>query len=123
MENVIRIGVGLVAVLFAVNGLILMFAPETGMGGMSILADGAAGLNTVRGDLGGLFLGGAVLAVLGMVQNKAYLMALAIVIGLIILGRVIGLMTDGFAATSLMGLLIEAVAVTVLIAQHRQSTK
>ncbi len=121
MENVIKIGVGLVALLFTINGLTLMFAPETGMGSFSILADGAAGLNTVRGDLGGLFLGGAALAILGLVQNKAYLMALAIVIGMVMVGRLIGLMNDGFAPTTIVFLLIEAVAVAVLIAHHRQS--
>ncbi|MGB0922179.1 MAG: DUF4345 family protein [Alphaproteobacteria bacterium] len=121
MENVIKIGVGLVALLFTFNGLMLMFAPEAGIGGFAITAEGPAGLNTVRGDLGGLFLGGAILAALGMFKNKAYLLALAIVLGVIMLGRIIGLSADGFAPTTLVFLLIEAVAVTVLIMAHRQS--
>ena len=127
MENVWKIGVALLAFLFTVNGLVMMFAPETGMSNLGLtvsdMDDAALGLNTVRGDLGGFFLGGAILALWGILKNPTYLMALAIVISVVMLGRVIGIATDGFAFTSLLFFIIEGVIVGVLVMAHRDATQ
>lgn len=127
MENVWKIGVGLLAFLFTINGLVMMFAPETGMSNLGLtvadMDDAALGLNTVRGDLGGFFLGGAILAMWGILKNPAYLMALAIVISVVMLGRIIGIATDGFAFTSLLFFIIEGVIVGVLVLAHKDAVQ
>lgn len=127
MENVWKIGVGLLAFLFTINGLVMMFAPETGMSNLGLtvadMDDAALGLNTVRGDLGGFFLGGAILAIWGILKNPTYLMALAIVISVVMLGRIIGIATDGFAFTSLLFFIIEGVIVGVLVLAHKDAVQ
>ncbi len=96
MQIAIKVVVGLIALLLLVMGFNLMFDPADSALGFNVTPIGIDGLSTLRADLGGMFLASAVLLVLGLVQQKAqWFYAVAILMGLIALGRLIGFVLDG----------------------------
>ena len=96
MDLTLRIVVALFALLFLIMGVNLMLAPVSGAEGMAVTPIGEAGLSTLRADLGGLFVGSAVLLILGIMQRKAeWFLAVAVLMALIALGRLIGFIADG----------------------------
>jgi hypothetical protein len=57
---------------------------------------GNAGDNTLRGDLGGLFLGSALFALAGAIRSEGrWLTVPALFLGFIVLGRLTSLVFDG----------------------------
>ena len=79
-----------------------------------------AALNNARGDLGGMFISATVLCGLGLVtRDGRWFQALAVVLGCIAAGRVVGMLADGFAQSSLMPMIIELVMVGVLLLAAR----
>lgn len=96
MQIAIKVVVGLIALLLLVMAFNLMFDPADSALGFNVTPIGIDGLGTLRADLGGMFLASAVLLVLGLVQQKAqWFYAVAILMGLIALGRLIGFVLDG----------------------------
>ncbi len=97
MQIAIKVVVGLIGLLLAFMGINLMFIdPAAAAGGFNVTPIGPDGLNTLRGDLGGMFVTGGVLLALGIVQQKAqWFYAVAILMGLIALGRLVGFVVDG----------------------------
>ena len=66
MQIAIKVVVGLIGLLLAFMGINLMFIdPAAAAGGFGLTPLGADGLNTLRSDLGGMFLTGGVLLALG----------------------------------------------------------
>ena len=96
MDLALKIIVSLIAGLFLFMGATLMFVPVSGVEGFSVTPLGADGLNTVRGDLGGMFLASALLLLLGLLQRRAaWLLAVALLMALIAAGRIVGFLLDG----------------------------
>jgi hypothetical protein len=97
-------------------GLRWMLAPESAGAEFGIVLNGPLALNQVRGDMGGVFLGLGVITALGLVQNDPRLLhGSAIAIGGVILGRLIGIVLDGFVAMSAISIAIEAILLTSLL--------
>jgi hypothetical protein len=55
-QGVLRTLAGVAALVFLVLGLLFLLGPFHQTGRFAILPTGNAGLGTIRGDLGGLFL-------------------------------------------------------------------
>ena len=117
----LKILTGLTGLLFALLGLQWMTDPAAAAadGGMALTS--LLGYSNARGDMGGLFLGGTALTVLGLVtRNSTWLNALAIVIGLIAAGRVVSLAFDGVTNEAFTPLAFEVVMVAVLVLTARK---
>ena len=116
MQIAIKVVVGLIALLLLVMAFNLMFDPADSALGFNVTPIGIDGLSTLRGDLGGMFLASAVLLVLGLVQQKAqWFYAVAILMGLIALGRLIGFVLDGGPSdVTLPAFIVELVFVAIL---------
>ncbi len=96
MDLLLRILIGAIALLFLVMGLGYMFDPASNAADLSVTPIGEHGLNTLRGDLGGLFLASTVLLVLGLVQRKIeWFLSVAVFMSVIATGRIIGFIIDG----------------------------
>lgn len=114
--------VGLTGLLLAVMGVRWMFAPVATADELGITLDGVAALNTARGDLGGMFIAGAALCAIGLRTGVGqWLQAVAVLIGCVALGRVVGMATDGFSTSSLTPFIVELLMVSVLLAAARPS--
>ena len=88
MDLTLKIIVGLMALMFLFMGATQMFAPRD--------AANAARLSLARGDLGGLFFTSAALLVLGLVQRRSeWFLAVALLMALIAIGRIVGFVLDG----------------------------
>lgn len=97
MQIAIKVVVGLIGLLLLFMGINLMFIdPAAAAEGFNVTPIGPDGLNTLRGDLGGMFVTAGVLLALGIVQQKAqWFYAVAILMGVIALGRLVGFVVDG----------------------------
>jgi len=106
---------------FALSGLGLraVFAP-LGMGqAVFIRPQGAPGLNTVGGALGGLFVASATMLGLGLATGQTlWFLAVAVIMASVIFGRLVGIVFDGFHKDDLPPLAIEAVITGGLVAAH-----
>ena len=119
MQIAIKIIVGLMALLFTLMGLNLMFNPESALVQFGVEAAGMHGLSTLRGDLGGMFLGAAVMLGWGVLRGRTTLfLAVAVLMGAIAFGRVIGFVADGANGQVIMPFVVELVMVVVLVFAH-----
>lgn len=120
MSMSLKVMTGIVGGLFGVLGLRWMFAPVSIAGEQGVELTSAVALNTARGDLGGLFLAGAILCAMGLRSGDGrWLQAVALVVGCIAFGRVVGMIVDGFAVPSLAAFSVEVVMVGILLAAAR----
>ncbi len=122
MRIALNAGVGITALLLALLGVRWMFAPESIASEQGLTLQGLHALSTARADLGGLFLGAALLCVLGLRAGYGQLLnAVAVIIGAIAIGRTIGLVADGFHASMALLIGIEIAMVAVLLLSARRS--
>ncbi len=121
MRIALNLGVGITALLLAFLGVRWMFAPEAMAAEQGIVLDGLPALSLARADLGGFFLGSALLCVLGLRPGQSLLLnTVAVLVGAIAVGRTIGLVADGFDANMAVLIGIEIVMVAVLVLAARQ---
>ncbi len=96
-----------------------MFAPQKMVTNFALQPVGKAGLNTVRSVIGGLFL--ACVAVLMLSFNsgdtEGYFFV-AIVMLAVAVGRIVGIIADGFDKAVVPPLVLELVIATVLTFVH-----
>ena len=115
-ETIFRILAGLVGLLFLILGLGFMTFPDVFATGFSVQPATIQGLNAIRGDFGGLFLGMSFFCFLGAATRRwCWLVVPILFLLLIITGRLISLGQDGFSLTGSRSLIIEAVLLVLLI--------
>jgi hypothetical protein len=119
MTLAIQILVALFVLPLTFLGTRAMFAP-VGLGDeMSIALNGAAGRNTMRGVLGGLFLASAAMLALGLfTQQTTWFLAVALLMAAVVVGRVVGIVADGFDHAVVPPLVVEIVIGSGLVAAH-----
>lgn len=111
-----RIVALVVAALFAVIGLGFWAAPERTALTFNVEAVGLKGLSSLRSDFGGLFVGLALLSLLGAwLRRGSLLVAAALVLAAVALGRLIGLVANGPAGFSFPMLAVEVGAGVALV--------
>ena len=121
MENFIQILVGLAGLMLFGLGAMSMFAPKKMLKNFAVEPLGNPGLSTVRAVIGGLFMGGVAMLILGFLGGQTlWYLAVAILLGAVALGRVIGFLFDGFDKAVVPGLIVELVMVTIFVTAHMQ---
>jgi hypothetical protein len=124
MSIVLKGMVGITGLLLAYLGVQWIFTPVAIAGTLGLALDGAPAFNAARGSIGGPLLGNAVLCALGLVTNQGrYLFAAAILIGCVFAGRVIGIVTDGPAQSSVTAVVVEVIMIASLVALGRTQLK
>ena len=112
-----RLLAGAVALLFIAMGLRFMLAPADMSMQFFVRADGAAGLSTLRGDLGGAFVGLGTLVLIGLRRGyQELLLAVVLVLVAIIVGRLIGYVVDGVELEAVRSAVMEVVLIAMLLA-------
>ena len=124
MVLALKIVSGLFALLFLSMGVGFMFDPAGSSTGVGLTPVAELGLNTLRGDMGGLFLASTALIGLGIFLKRGdWLVAVAILMLFIAAGRVIGFALDGNPSQpTLMAFGFEIVIAAVLFATSRNLT-
>ena len=121
MQIVLKGLVAAIGLLLGVLGLRWLFAPESAAAELGITLGGAVALNTARGDVGGLFIGGAVLCGLGLARGDGrWLQAAALLLACVAAGRVVGIASDGFAPQSGVAIAVELAMIALLLLAARR---
>lgn len=122
MTMALKIVSGLFALLFLFMGAGFVLDPFGSAPSVGLNPLTEHGLNTLRGDLGGLFLASTALIGLGLFFRKGeWLLAVAVLMLFIAAGRVIGFLVDGNPAQpALVAFGFEIVIAGVLIATSRR---
>jgi ribonuclease Z len=116
MQRILRFLAGLSGLLFLALGLMLLFAPAKQSVPFAVLATGNAGLSTMRGDLGALFLGMALFTLVGAIRGLAQWLAVpAIFLSLIVLGRMLNLILDGRSREGVLAAVLEVILIALLL--------
>ncbi len=124
MKIALKIVVALITLFFLVLWLRWMVEPNAMAAQWALSATGPAGINNLRGDIGGLFLTAAVFCSLWLVRgNAAWLHAAAVAMCCVIVGRITGLLVEGFNQASLVAAVLEAIFVAVFLAAANASKK
>lgn len=117
MKTMNRILVSLITILFIAIGLEFWIAPEQAAQQFGIEAIRNAGIMSVRADLGGLFLALGILCGVGVwTRRRAGLVAAALVLATILVGRTVGWFFDGQVEIGAREFVIELVSVIALLA-------
>jgi ribonuclease Z len=116
-EKVSRLLIGLVGLLFLLLGIGFYTFPDLLGAAFLIQPLSLQGLNSLRGDFGGVFLGMSVFCLLGAATGRRRWPAVAITfLALIASGRLLSFALDGFSAVGLQSLIIEIVLLSILTA-------
>ena len=119
MDIAIQILAGFFALPLLALGGRIMFAPAGMLGELGVEAPGPVGLNTVRGVVGGFLVACAVMIALGLALHETvWLLAVAVVMAVAVLGRIAGVAVDGFDKAVVRPILIEIVIAVVMVAAH-----
>ena len=121
METVLQGLVGLSCLFLIGLGARTMFAPKSMVQILALRPEGPAGLNTMRGFLGGLFIGSSIVLATGLATgDTTFFLAVASVMGVVVVGRFVGIAVDGFDKRVVFPLVAEVVMVTIFVLAHTQ---
>jgi len=119
MDMTLQILVSLATFLLSALGLMSMFAPQKMVANFSLEPVGNAGMNTIRSVMGGLFLASVFMLLQGLLtgDTESYFFVAIIMIAVAI-GRLVGLIFDGFNKAVIPPLVLEIVIAAVLMFAH-----
>lgn len=121
IETVLQGLVGLSCLFLVGLGARTMFAPKSMLEILAVEPEGPTGLNTIRGFLGGLMIGSSIVLATGLATgNTTFFLAVATVMGVVVVGRLVGIAVDGFDKKVVFPLVAELVMVTIFVVAHTQ---
>ena len=93
-----------------------MFVPDKIMAEHGLEAQNATGKNFLRGDMGGLLIGGAVVIFMLLYQGVAQWAApLIVLMSTVILGRVVSLIVDGKSKQGIQAIIVEVIIIALIV--------
>ncbi|AIW15834.1 DUF4345 domain-containing protein [Vibrio tubiashii] len=119
MDTTLQILVGIFTLMLTGLGVMSMFAPQKMLANFALEPIGKAGLNTVRSVMGGLFLASVAMLVFGLTSGdtEGYFFV-AVVMLAVAIGRIVGIVLDGFDKAVVPPLVLELVIAGVLTFAH-----
>lgn len=121
MTRILQALIALIGLLYLVMWLQLMFSPEAMVEQFALQPKGIEGLNSLRANVGILFLAGSVFCFLALWKSSGqWLLAAATLTGGAALGRLIGFIMDGISQQAAVGFVFELLIVTLFVVAHRQ---
>ena len=116
MANLPRILVALAALFFLFMGVQFWFALDGAAQSFGLTPDGLIGRASIRADVGGLFIGGAlIMAHAAWKQCAMCAGAAATIIGVALTGRFVPILLDGMPSGGVPPMVVEAVMVAILL--------
>lgn len=122
LSRIARWITALAAALFAALGLSFWIAPAPAAARLGIAAMAPAGFTALRADLGGLFLGLALLSTAALwSRRRPWFLAAATLLGTVAVGRLASWLVEGGTPGGTGALLLEIVVVVVLLLAARET--
>ena len=106
-------------------GVRAMFTPAGMAETFGVATQSINGLSTIRGDLGGLLLGTALMIGMGLWRNNTtWFLAAALLMSIVAFGRIVGFAVDGVDTATIRPFVAELLIVGVMLFAHwRLSTE
>ena len=121
MELVLQILPAIATLMLTGLGLMSMFAPKRMLKNFAIEPIGTPGLSTVRSVIGGLFLGSVTILIHAQMTGQTIgFLAVATLLGAVAVGRIVGILMDGFDKAVVPPLVVELVIIAILVTAHGQ---
>ena len=115
----LKIACGLYAALMALFGVRWWFAFDGMALEWMVEPLGIQGTNNLMGDMGAVFFGTAIMIALGLrAGHSVWLLAGALLMAIVALGRLLGYVTIGFVPETVVSLVFEIVSCALLIWTH-----
>jgi hypothetical protein len=96
-------------------GFAAMFSPNSMLDLFALTPRGTYGLNTIRADLGGLLIGSGLMIWIGLWKKQViWFQATILLMGLLLFGRLISTVADGWTNAAIPAIVVEVFAVVVL---------
>jgi len=119
MDVVLQVLAGLLCLPLTALGLKSMLKPMSMLDDLAVDPRGAVGLNTIRGMMGGVLLSSAGMIAWGLYSGETVLLlAVAVLMAAIAVGRLLGVALDGFDKAVVRPIVIELVLVVLLVGIH-----
>jgi hypothetical protein len=124
MTKVINVVIVLCSITLLSLGVYAMFFPLKAFELFQLKPVGLYGYNTMRGINGGLYLFGSFSLILGLItKNKTWYHAVMLVVAIIMTGRTISFIFDGWINEALKALVTEVVLMVTLFFALKQKEK
>ena len=112
----LKVILGLIGALLLFLGGRWMFAPDKMMEECGIEANKNIGKSNLRGDIGGILIGGAILIFMLLYEGvEKWAFPVIIVMGGVILGRVVSLIADGKSKQGLISIGVELLIIALIV--------
>lgn len=122
MDRTLKLLLALASLPLIGAGLGIMISPDRFVDRLGVDAAGLVGLSTIRSVVGGVLLSSGAMILLGIRgKNTAWLLAVALVMGVLSVGRAVGLVADGFSAETVRPLVVELVLMALALVVHRRA--
>jgi len=119
MTIILKIACALYALLMIMLGSRWLFAFDGIAAQWVVQALGPAGVNNLTADMAALFLGGAIMIILGLRKGQSvWLLAAALLMAIAAAGRIYVYATVGYVPETLVPLLVEIVSCALLTGTH-----
>ena len=116
MLMALKVILGLIGALLLFLGGRWMFGLDKIMREHGISADKNIGKSNLRGDIGGLLIGGAVFIFMLLYEGvEKWAFPLIIIMGLVILGRVVSLISDGKSKQGMISIAVELIIIALIV--------
>ena len=113
--------VGLSCLFLVGLGARTMFLPRSMFEIFAVQSEGPAGLNTIRGFLGGLFIGSSMVLATGLITgDSSFFLAVAMTMSIVVVGRWVGIAIDGFDKKVVFPLIAEMFMVSIFVVAYIQ---
>jgi len=124
MNAAIKIAIALLSLPLLVLGFIAMFNPTGMFERLAVEPQGIHGLSTIRADVGGLLLGGAIMMLIGLWRsNTTWFLAVAVMMSAVAFGRLVGLVVDGVGNAVMLPLAVELVTAGLMLLARRRLSR
>lgn len=122
-----KTGIKMLVLFFSIPliilGVLAMFITTSHVELFHLQANGLFGLNTIRGVIGGLLLGSAFMMITGVLKNNStWFLATMLMMAVVIFGRIISIVVDGWSNDFIVPLLAETVIIAVCYLAHKKQT-
>ena len=116
MLMALKVILGLIGALLLFLGGRWMFGLDKIMREHGISADKNIGKSNLRGDIGGILIGGAIFIFMLLYQGvEKWALPVIIVMGCVILGRVVSLIADGKSKQGMISITVELIIIALII--------
>lgn len=102
-------------------GFAAMFSPNSMLELFDLTPKGIYGYNTIRADLGGLLIGSGLMIWIGLFkQQKIWFNAVIFIMALLLFGRLLSTIVDGWTNASFPAIGVEIFAIIILSLLNKQ---